>query len=243
MGTGIDFGDNEQIAMLQSWLGKYQALFDELRADPQINTQDMGCDYLHNGMYATPDAEVYAAMIAERVPSRIVEVGAGYSTRIARRTIEHLNLDTELVVVDPQPRADVSGYADMILQQRVEDVDLKVLSGTDGTFLFVDSSHIVRAEGDVPLLFCSVIPALPAGVTVHVHDVFLPYDYPPAYRRRLYGEQYVLWALLARSPEFKVLMTTHYMVRTQGSLMRQVFGPIVGRNHHYYGGSLWFEVV
>ena len=182
-------------------------------------------------------------MIATRRPSTIIEIGAGYSTRIARRAIEQLGLGTRIVVVDPEPRADIADVADTVYRRRIEDVDTADLAVDDETFFFIDSSHVVRAGGDVPLLFCRLVPELPAGALVHVHDVFLPYDYPPSYRRRLYGEQYVLWALLARSPAFRVALATHLMVRRHGDLMREVFGETVGRDPRYFGASFWFDVL
>jgi hypothetical protein len=75
-----------------------------------------------------------------------------------------------------------------------------------------------------------------------VHDVFLPYDYPDAYRRRVYGEQYVLEALLADSPRYEVLFATHWMVRRHPEPMRRAFGPIVGNDPLYFGASFWFAV-
>lgn len=243
IGTGVDLREDEQLALLASWQGRFESLFAALREDPQINTQAMGKPYLHNGFYPTPDAEVYAAMIADRQPSKIVEIGAGFSTRIARRALGELSGGTELIVVDPEPRAEVSSYADTVHRHRFEDVDMTALGVDDRTLLFVDSSHILRARGDVAAIFCRVIPSLPPGVLVHVHDIFLPYDYPPAYLHRLYTEAYVLWALLARGSLLRVLFATHFMVRTQLAAMQRTFGPVVGANRLYYGASFWFELV
>lgn len=243
IGNGVDLREAAQLALLRSWTGRFDSLFSTLRQAPEINTQALGKPYLHNGFYPTPDAEVYAAMIADRRPSKIIEIGAGFSTRIARRTIAELSAKTQLIVVDPEPRADVSSYADTVFSQRLEDVDPAALGIDAGTMLFVDSSHIVRARGDVAAIFCGMIPSLPAGVLVHVHDIFLPYDYPPAYRHRLYTEAYVLWALLARGSLFRVLFATHFMARTQLADMQRTFGTIVGSNKLYYGASFWFELL
>ncbi|MBV9197026.1 MAG: hypothetical protein JO168_23065 [Solirubrobacterales bacterium] len=243
VGAGVDLRETDQLTLLTSWRGRFSSLFASLREDPQINTMAIGRPYLHNGFYPTPDAEVYAAMIAERVPRRIVEIGAGFSTRIARRTISEIASDTELVIIDPEPRADISGVADTIFLDRFEDIDRTTL-GLDGrTLLFVDSSHIVSAGGDVTDLFCRVIPELPPGVLIHFHDIFLPYDYPPAYVRRLYTEQYVLWALLARGSMFRVVFATHFMTRNHTAAMQQVFGSVVGVDELYFGGSFWVEAV
>jgi hypothetical protein len=58
-----------------------------------------------------------------------------------------------------------------------------------GDVLFMDSSHILMPGSDVDLLLNRVLPRLPAGVLVHIHDIFLPFDYPPIWGWRAYNEQ------------------------------------------------------
>lgn len=238
--TGIDLREDEQLECLRRWAG-YQDLFRSLRSDPAINSVHLGRPFLHNGFYPTPDAEIYASFIRDRRPRRIVEVGGGYSTLVARKAIQADALACELTVVDPQPRTQVIDHADRLVCSRIEDLPADQLVGED-MILFVDSSHITRAGGDVPHLFCDVIPALPAGALVHVHDVFLPWDYPDAYRRRLYSEQYVLQALISHAPRYRVVYATHHMTRTQPAAVRETFGDVVGRDPELAGASFWFEV-
>jgi hypothetical protein len=238
---GIEFHEREQLALLKRWGDSFQELFAALRAEPSINTGDARTGSLFNGQFHTPDAEVYSALIAERLPTRIVEVGAGYSTRIARRTIDELGLATELCVIDPAPRVSVESVADRFVEKRLEDA-VSELGIDAGTMLFIDSSHVVRTGGDLPMLFNQIVPGLPAGVVVHVHDVFLPWDYPPAYQRRLYTEQYVLGALLAHSSRYRMLFSSHLMARQHGEEMRAAFGLRVGVDRDYFGSSLWFEI-
>ena len=240
---GIDLRLREQLERLAAWEGSHDALFAELRADPALNPRGAGGPYVDNEFYGTPDAEVYAAMIADVRPDAIVEIGAGYSTLVARRTIDRLALSARLLVVDPEPRRDVAPYADGVMRAPVEEVDLARLSLGARSILFIDSSHVVRAGGEVPHLFNDVVPVLPAGAVVHVHDVFVPYDYPDSYRARLYSEQYVLQALLSDSPRYRLLFATHMMCRREPEAMRRVFGAEVARDPRLYGVSLWFEVV
>ena len=240
---GIDLRQPEQLERLAVWGKSHDPLFAELRADPALNPRGGSRPYVDNAFYGTPDAEVYAAMIADIQPDAIVEIGAGYSTVIARRTIDRLGLSTRLLVVDPEPRTDVAPHADEVIGAAVEEVDPEQLALGARSILFIDSSHVVRARGDVPHLFNDVVPALPAGAVVHVHDVFVPYDYPDSYRARLYSEQYVLQALLSDSPRYRVLFATHMMCRREAEAMRRAFGAEVARDPALYGVSLWFEVV
>jgi hypothetical protein len=238
---GIEFDEADQLTLLERWGGDRQPLFAELRAEPSINVSAADSDAVTNGQFHTPDAEVYAALIADRKPSRIVEVGAGYSTRVARKTIDEIGLATELCVIDPAPRVPIEMIADRFVQKRLEDVADELGLGA-GTMLFIDSSHVVRTGGDIPVLFNQIVPGLPAGVIVHVHDVFIPWDYPASYQRRLYTEQYVLGALLAYSARYRILFSSHLMARRHGDAMRAAFGSRVGVETDFFGSSLWFAI-
>jgi hypothetical protein len=182
-------------------------------------------------------------MILDVGPPRIVEVGCGYSTLVARRAIGYAGLPTKLAVVDPAPRTDVGLAADEIVTSPVEDSGLDRRDWTENDILFIDSSHICRARGDVPFLFCRVLPKLPAGVVVHVHDVFIPYDYPTNYDERCYSEQYLLHCVLSGSSRYSTILSTHYLSRHHPQAMQAVFGPRVGASQLYNGASYWFQVV
>jgi predicted O-methyltransferase YrrM len=240
--AGIELHVPEQLDRLARWQASYGPLFRQLRQDPRINTRCLGQPYLHNGTYATPDAEIYAAMIQDHRPANILEIGAGYSTRIARRALDLAGDGGRITVIDPEPRTDVRESADAILLQRLETIEVGRLLLAEPVLVFIDSSHILRAGGDLQHLYTRLVPALPAGTLIHVHDIFLPYDYPLAYQQRLYTEQYVVQALLAHSPRFRVVFATHYMARQQPEPMRHTFDEVVGRDDLYYGSSFWFSV-
>lgn len=208
-----------------------------------MNPRAQGGVRIQNGWYDSPDAEVYASMIADARPPAIVEVGAGFSTLIARRTVTELGLDTRIVVIDPEPRTDVAPAADEVLRRRVETVAPRDLPLEGGSILFIDSSHTTRPLGDVPHLFNRVVPALPAGTLVHVHDLFTPYDYPDAGRARLYSEQYVMQALLAGSEAYRTRLATHWLTRSQLNEVCAALGPGIAAYPRSYGGSYWFEVL
>jgi hypothetical protein len=84
-----------------------------------------------------------------------------------------------------------------------------------GDILFIDSSHGVKIEGDVNYPFLQVVPRLKPGVIVHIHDVFLPFDYRRDWmimeQFRFWSEQYLLQTFLTLNPEFEVLMANNYL--------------------------------
>lgn len=241
--AGIDLREDEQLARLQRWGQGHGDLYASLRADRTLNPGAPGGIRIENGWYDSPDAEVYASMIADARPSVIVEVGAGFSTLVARKTVTELGLDTRIVVIDPEPRTDVAHAADDVLRRRVETIAPGDLPLEESSILFIDSSHMTRPLGDVPHLFNRVVPALPAGTLVHVHDVFTPYDYPDACRARLYSEQYVLQALLAGSETCRTVVATHWLTRRRLEEICAALGPGMAAEPRLYGGSYWFEVL
>lgn len=152
-----------------------------------------------NGYYDTPDAEALYMMIRRFRPKRVIEVGCGNSTRVTRQALIDGDIAGTITAIDPWPRADIAGVVDRFEQNHVEAVAPELFADlTDGDVLFIDSSHVLRMSNDVAHLFCRIIPALPSGVVIHVHDVFLPYEYPKRffYDCPGWGEQYMLHALM-----------------------------------------------
>jgi hypothetical protein len=243
--AGLDLHQREQLLLLERWKSpRYQELFQLLRNDPTINTNPFGHGKaaVHNGYFPSPDAEAYAAMILERRPRRIIEVGSGYSTRVARAAVQYGNLSTEIIVIDPSPRADVAGYADRVILSPVESSEAAQLAWTEEDLLFIDSSHVCRIRGDLPFLFCQVLPALPAGALVHFHDIFLPYDYPNVYDEKCYNEQYLLFCTLSYAPRYRTIYASHWLSRDHRDAMRETFGTLVGVDPLLFGASYWLDV-
>lgn len=167
----------------------------------------------NNGYYDTPDAEALYLMIRRFEPARVIEVGCGNSTRITRQAIRDAGLTTRLTAIDPFPRADIAHVVDVFEQARVEALDVALFDQLqDGDVLFIDSSHQVRLGNDVAHLFCNVIPRLASGVVIHVHDVFLPYEYPKRffYDCPSWAEQYMLHAIL-QGGEYELLWPGYYL--------------------------------
>jgi hypothetical protein len=192
-----------------------------------------------NTFYGTPDAEVLYLMIRSLAPKRIVEVGSGNSTRIIRQAIFDGQLKVNHVAVDPEPRADISGFTDRILRQRYEETDVsEELYALDvNDVLFIDSSHLVHVANDVTKLFCNAIPALRPGVAVHVHDVFLPFDYPEPFCTDYpgWGEQYLLQVMLAARPR-EILWPGYYVQKLRPELRKELPFLANGRAQ-----SFWFK--
>lgn len=195
-----------------------------------------------NPFYTSPDAEILYILVRQLAPRRIFETGCGNSTRVIRQAIIDGNLPSKVTSVDPEPRTDITGFTDEILRCRIEALDpAEIATGlAPGDILFIDTSHEGRACNDVAYLFCRLIPLLKAGVVVHVHDVFLPWEYPQDWivreKRLAWTEQYLLHALIS-SNKYKILWPGYYLQKTLPN-----FNALFPRIGSRRAQSFWFVI-
>jgi len=150
-----------------------------------------------NPWFTSLDAVALCGMLIRHDPRLLIEIGSGNSTKFARHVIAARNLRTKIISIDPQPRAEIDALCDEVIRAPAESVDPALFARLKpGDILFIDSSHRSLENSDVTALFLDVLPDLTPGVIVHVHDVYLPYDYPPQAEGLMYNEQYLLAALL-----------------------------------------------
>ena len=157
------------------------------------------------------DAAVAYALVRRQRPARIVEVGAGHSTRFLLRALADGGLQAEVTAIDPAPRARLETAGLKLLRQTVQEAGVAPFAALGpGDLLVVDSSHVLMPGSDVDLLLGHVIPALPGGVYVHFHDIFLPDDYPADWAWRGYNEQLAVLPLILAGG-WEVVFASHYV--------------------------------
>lgn len=156
------------------------------------------------------DGATAYAMLRRRRPARVVEVGSGHSTRFLARAVADGGLSTAITAIDPAPRADIASLPVTLIRRPLQQAGLEPFAAlAPGDLLLIDSSHILMPGSDVDLLFTEVLPRLPAGVAVQVHDIFLPDGYPPDWAWRGYNEQQGLVGWLAGG-RARLLFSSHY---------------------------------
>ncbi|MFA7241858.1 MAG: class I SAM-dependent methyltransferase [Sulfuricellaceae bacterium] len=168
--------------------------------------------YWINGFLPGLDAVAIYCLIAAKRPKYYFEIGSGNSTKFARRAIRDYGLSTQIVSIDPCPRAEIDEICDEVVRLPLEDCAPEFFNRLDdGDLLFVDDSHRCFMNSDVTVFFLEVLPNLKKNVTVGIHDIALPYDYPAQWSERYYSEQYLLacW-LLAGTSKFEVLLPSAY---------------------------------
>jgi predicted O-methyltransferase YrrM len=187
------------------------------------------------------DAAALYAMVRSERPARAVEIGSGHSTRFLARAVADGQLATEIVSIDPEPRASLAGLAIERVATTLQGADLKAIDRLrPGDLLFVDSSHVLMPGSDVDLIVNGILPRLASGVLIHVHDVFLPEPYPAAWQWRGYNEQLAIAALLG-SGTYEPLFASAYAV---GALGPEIAASVVARLPLVPGAfesSLWLR--
>lgn len=173
------------------------------------------------------DGAAAYTLVRERRPRRIVEVGSGHSTRFMARAAADGGFPLAMTAIDPAPRADIARLPVTSIRTTVQEAGVAPFAElAPGDILFIDSSHIAMPGTDVDFLFGRVLPALPAGVLVHVHDVCLPDDYHAAWRWRGYNEQALAAALMAGGG-YQPLFASHYVAtRMADALARSAAGTL-----------------
>jgi hypothetical protein len=209
--------------------------------------------HLNNGLFGGTDALVAYCMIRHIQPRLIIEVGSGFSSLVAAETIAR-NGSSELICIEPFPREFVrKGFPGLqsLIEERVQDINLEFFSQLEsGDILFIDSSHTVKIGGDVNYLFLEVLPRLKPGVIVHVHDIFLPFEYRRDWvldEFRFWSEQYLLQAFLTFNSEFEVVMANRYLAHRYREDLKTAFPnlenvkPALPNPVKWGGGSFWMR--
>jgi predicted O-methyltransferase YrrM len=121
-------------------------------------------------------------MIRKFRPKQIIEIGAGYSTLWSLSALTANGSPCMLTSIEPYPQDFLKHLKDKnfaLIEKKVEHVPLTLFEALEANdILFIDSSHVVRIGGDVLYEVLEIIPRLKTGVRIHVHDIFLPYNYP-----------------------------------------------------------------
>jgi methyltransferase family protein len=232
--AALDFNEPVALDLLRNVFPRFR---DEYAGFPREPTAPGGF-YLSNGYFEAVDAEVLYCMIRDARPRQVIEVGSGYSTLIARQALS-VNGSGHLVAIDPEPRAAIAHAIDEHIAQPVQALDPAFFERLEpNDILFIDSSHVVAAGGDVTYLFFDVLPRLKGGVRVHVHDIFLPLDYPPRWVAAGNTEQYLLLAFLSYNRAFEVLWPGSFMRERHFDLVARTFPSCTSETRP---GSFWMR--
>ena len=199
------------------------------RAIPRIlkltlNEENTNWPYLDNHYFGVFDAAILSAIMQSFRPAKLVEIGSGISTRYIKLFKDEFALTTEIICIDPYPRAEIKGVADVMIQLPLEDaVENSLFSLQSGDILFMDGSHYVFQGNDTLTFFFKILPSLPTGVIIHIHDIYLPFDYAQNVTQQLWTEQYILVSmLLSGLKDYEILYPAYYMSQTNDVIINEL---------------------
>ena len=238
--VGINMNESVQLDLLRNSFPKFRDEYEQFRTS---STGEPGRFHLSNDLFDGTDALVAYCMIRHFQPRLIIEVGSGFSSLISAEAAAKNN-NSALICIEPFPQDFLRrGFPQLrsLIEKKVEDIDLEFFSQLDsGDILFIDSSHTVKIGGDVNYLFLEVLPRLKPGVIVHVHDIFLPFDYRRDWvmdEFRFWSEQYLLQAFLTFNSEFEVLIANSYLSYYHQRDLKATFTS----SPWWGGGSFWMR--
>jgi predicted O-methyltransferase YrrM len=180
-------------------------------------------------------------------PKKYIEIGSGNSTKVVKRAIDDNQLDTKIISIDPYPRANIDHLSDSVIRQPIENLeDYSIIENLEeNDILFIDNSHRCLPNSDVTVCFLELLPKLKSGVIVHIHDIYLPYDYPQFMCDRAYSEQYVLAAfIIANKDKYKTILPNFFI--SEDEELSEILNPIWSHENlkgvERHGGSYWIQI-
>lgn len=185
------------------------------------------------------DAAAAYALVRSRRPARLVEIGCGHSTRWFARGVADGGLATRLTAIDPRPRASLAGLPVEFIRATLQGAGpapFAALAASD--MLSLDGSHVLMPGTDVALN--RILPRLPAGVLVHIHDVFLPDPYPVRWAWRGYNEQQAVAAMLAGGG-WRILWSSRWAARRMAERLAGSVAARLPLPAGAFEASLWLE--
>jgi len=230
-----EVGFNEALGWLDSYAG------DLLR----IGSEPAPAPRWAQSWFPRLDGAMAYTLVRRLAPKRIVEVGSGHSTRFLARALQDGGLDTTITAIDPAPRATIAELPVTLrretVQQTVQRTGMEVFSQLSaGDFLMIDSSHVLMPGSDVDLLLGRAVPALPSGTVLHIHDIFLPDDYPVAWDWRGYNEQLGVLPLLLGGG-WEVLFASHYVATRMAEAVEESVAGRLPLDPEAIESSLWLR--
>jgi predicted O-methyltransferase YrrM len=251
--TGIGFDLPAIRVTLEGMLATYGAEAAALPSYDELKARK------HGPGFTRVDALVLYLMLRHHQPARYLEVGSGLSTDyalLAAATNAAEGRPVKMTVVDPFMTAATRALQAQgveVIPREAQDLAVEEYTRLEaGDVLFIDTTHIVRIDGEVPYLILEVLPALKPGVLVHIHDIHFPYYVPIdpdayVFDRRwpmLFTEAMLVQAWLCNNSRVEIVMSTPLLRHHDEDFLRRVvpgYQPLDRADFDTHHGSLWFR--
>jgi len=246
---GLNLNIETQLAFLINITKHFKHEYSQL---PLNKTHSPYTFYINNKAFEGVDAEVLYSFIRTYKPSKIFEIGSGFSTLLSAKALlknkEESGKEGELISFEPFPNKYLqNGFPGLtrLEKKKIEEIPLKIFEQLgENDILFIDSSHVLRIGNDVYYEYLEILPRLNKGVLVHIHDIFLPYEYPKKWVKslhRFWTEQYLLQAFLAFNSKYEILWAGSYIHSYYPERLRDAFPSY--QSQERLPGSFWIRKI
>ena len=202
----------------------------------------------NNGYLPAMDIFSLYTIIDHFKPRKYIEIGSGNSTKVARKCVKENKLNTKIISIDPFPRANIDHLADEVIREPLENIDdyqFIINDLNENDILFIDNSHRCLPNSDATVFFLELLPFLKKGVVVHIHDIYLPNDYPQFMCDRFYSEQYVLAAFILANPEkYYTIFPGIFITEDKdlSAILSPIWDELSVKTLEKHGGSYWLQI-
>lgn len=242
---GINLNIKKQLSFLSGF--NYECELLKLPIEKEYNEKF----FYNNGAFESGDAEILYSIIRYFKPKKIIEIGSGNSTLMAIEAIRaNENEDYEYkckhICIEPYEMPWLEKTTAEIIREKVENVNIDLfMSLNENDILFIDSSHVIRPQGDVLFELLEILPVLNKGVLVHFHDIFTPKDYSENHIMndvKMWNEQYLLEAFMCHNNKFEIVAALNYLIHNHhGEIIKKC--PILKSQIGREPGSFWIRKI
>ncbi len=243
---GIKFNLSKQLELLKQLT--YQNEFDAF-VNEEKNKDSSISFKIKNGSFESGDAEFLYNFLRHTKPSKVIEIGCGSSTKIIHKALNK-NKKTDdrsstHICIEPFEHTWLETFPEIkLIRKKVENIEIEFFKNLEvGDLLFIDSSHIIRPQGDVLYEYLTIIPSLPKGINIHIHDIFSPHDYKEEWIKKrvlFWNEQYLLEALLSKTNSFEVLASLNLLMKNNYNELKKVCPSLTEDNEP---GSFYLKTI
>lgn len=244
----IDWKIAQQIDFTDSLLSAYSQEYNNIDLLKSFGYNEAG------GTFGSGSREFYFSMIRKFKPRKIIEIGAGNSSMIClaalKKNYDETGIKANFTSIEPFPWENIRKIAHgthefvhfELIINKLQAINPSIFQSLEANdILFVDSSHIFKQGSDVEYEFLKIYPYLKAGVFVHIHDIFAPFDYPAIWNNKYFcfwNEQYHLETFLLCNSRFDVVSGLCMLNHERAEIFEK---HIKGYNKDQYSSSFWIQ--
>ena len=213
--TGIELNTQKQLLNLSEY-----RFSDELITISNLPIDKLNFNF-NKGPFKSGDAEILYNIVRYVKPKTIIEIGCGHSSLMIQHAIKKNaettgNYECKHIAIEPFENKWLKSVSKIeFVEEMVENLNTSFFEIlTEGDILFIDSTHMIRPQGDVLFEILEILPKLKSGVLIHFHDIFTPRDYLDEWLKDgllFWNEQYLLEAFLSCNSDFEIYCAVNYL--------------------------------